>query len=404
MKFRSSFSFSMLVKACVAVMLLSACETFSPELPSGAQVHADENNIASDKNVVVLVRSEEAANRLIVNAARRNYQLQERTKLEGLGFILLDFNRPPGVSGAIAISDMQSAEPTATAGLDHLYQLQNSNQRLAQSYRGRVYADRMVSWPDQGCNANNAIGMIDGPVDDSLPALSRATIVKRDFAKGKHGDADHGDAIASLLVGQGRLNGARLYSASVISDYSESITGASVSDLILALDWLQKSDVPIVNISLAGPYNKLLDRVIQRATSNGMIVIAAVGNDGPNAKPRYPAAFPSVIAVTAIDAEQSIYENAVRGSHVDFSAPGVDVFIENAKGGKYISGTSVAAPFVTALIASDANLADYVGANKVRKILASRTTDLGVMGRDRVFGIGLIQSGRSCGLGTDYSG
>jgi len=59
---------------------------------------------------------------------------------------------------------------------------------------------------------------------------------------------------------------------------------------------MARSDVRVVNISLAGPYNRTLDRGIQRAVDKGMIIVAAVGNDGAQALPLYPAALKDVIA------------------------------------------------------------------------------------------------------------
>ena len=395
--------YSIIRSSAVLLCLLAAmgCETFTPDLPSARETEADERRITSDENIVVLVRSEEAASRLVINAVRQDYQLIDRTSLKGLGFVLLDFKRPPGVSGQVAISDLQRAEPSATAGIDHFYTLQSVESEIGQkrstARHGRLYARSMVDWPDNGCRAHSAIGIIDGPVDPTAPALAGADIVVRDFTNGTPGEADHGAAIADLLVGRGRLKNARLYSASVVSDFEMERKGADVSALIRALDWMQISQVRVVNFSLAGPYNKLLDRAIQSATAKGMLIVAAVGNDGPNANPRYPAAFENVIAVTAVDAAQEVYADAVRGEHVDFSAPGVDVFVPNPRGGQYLSGTSLAAPFVAALIASDRDLVTNHRIEGVRAGIERKTVDLGAAGRDPVFGAGLVQFAKSCG-------
>ncbi|MEO0850669.1 MAG: hypothetical protein AAFY04_04570, partial [Pseudomonadota bacterium] len=114
------------VSAVFAAMMVIGCETFIPALPAARQIDLDADNIVSDDNVVVLVRSEQAANALVINAARRNYQLKQRYQLDGLSLIMLDFLRPAGVSGAIAIADMEGMEKSATAGLDHFYTLQQT--------------------------------------------------------------------------------------------------------------------------------------------------------------------------------------------------------------------------------------------------------------------------------------
>ncbi|MBK6454031.1 MAG: hypothetical protein IPF84_16605 [Proteobacteria bacterium] len=62
-----------------------------------------------------------------------------------------------------------------------------------------------------------------------------------------------------------------------------------------------QQSVPVINVSLVGPPNVLLQRAIQMALARGHLIVAAVGNDGPSAPPLYPAAYPGVVAVTAVD-------------------------------------------------------------------------------------------------------
>jgi len=388
------------LKCAVLALGLSGCETFALNAPTPAQVEQDSTKLAKSTNVVVLVRTQQAANTLQINASRRGYQLNERTDMESLELIMLDFERPAGVSGDIAISDMKTMEPSATAGLDHLYTIQ-SEAAPRQSAplpvaTPRLYARSMLAWPETGCEAQISIGMIDGDVDATSPALRDTQIIAQDFSDGKAGATRHGTAIADLLVGHGGLQGASLYSASVVADGESNQVGAGVLELVRAIAWMQSSDVQIVNISLAGPYNAILDRVVQRAASKGMIMIAAVGNDGPDALPRYPAAFNDVIAVTAIDRSQRIYNRAVRGNHVDFSAPGVDVFIYDGAQSQYLTGTSLAAPFVTALIASDTRLSAEDNATTIKTRIGSGAVDLGPSGNDPVFGRGLVRSAGNC--------
>lgn len=387
---------NLLKTACLssALILLGACEAFIPAPPAGSLVAADAATLSDSSNVVVLVPSQQSASRLLVNAARRGYQLTSQERLEGLDLILLDFKRPRGVSGAVAIGDMEKMEPSATAGLDHVYTFQAA-QGITPS-QPRTYAGSMMAWPKTGCPAMTKIGMIDGALNLEAPSLANANIELKDFSGGAPGAVGHGTAIADILVGPGRLSDARLYSASVVINSEDGKSGAGVFEMIRAIDWMQSSGVSLINISLAGPYNKLLDRAVARATSKGLIIIAAVGNDGPDAPPRYPAAFKSVIAVTAIDSAREIYTRAVRGDHVDFAAPGVDVYVQTNDAGIYLSGTSVATPFVTALIASDSILAKARTAVSVRTALSQNSEDLGSAGRDPVFGAGLVRGKNAC--------
>jgi subtilisin family serine protease len=178
---------------------------------------------------------------------------------------------------------------------------------------------------------------------------------------------------------------------------------AGVDDIVRAVEWLHASGIRLVNVSLAGPYNKILDRGLRAAADRGMVIVAAAGNDGFSAPPRYPAAFDFAIAVTAVDAGLDAYERAPRGDYIDFAAPGVDVFVPVGGGGRYMSGTSIAAPFVTAVVAVGAGEGGLGSAESVRADLARRSIDLGAAGPDDTFGAGLATAPASCRSATGPS-
>jgi hypothetical protein len=129
-----------------------------------------------------------------------------------------------------------------------------------------------------------------------------------------------------------------------------------------------------------------LERAIARARIHGTQIAAAVGNDGPAAPVMYPAAYDSVIAVTAIDTRNSIYRRAVRGQHINFAAPGVRV-LAAIPGGAYgpVTGTSIAVPFISALLAAYGSDAGSIQA------LERAAKDLGAKGFDPVYGFGLAR-------------
>ena len=117
----------------------------------------------------------------------------------------------------------------------------------------------------------------------------------------------------------------------------------------------------------------------------------------PVAQPSYPAAYPEVIAVTAVDQELKVYRRATQGKYVDLSAPGVNVWTASAQGsGAQRTGTSYAVPFVSAaaglLLASNPELDTKV----VQSRLDEHTRDLGKPGWDPTFGFGLIQMAGLC--------
>ena len=237
--------------------------------------------------------------------------------------------------------------------------------------------------------------MIDTPLDPAAPGLAAARLTTRDFTGGAPAD-QHGTAVAELLAGPGRLTGVRLHHAAVVGPVPGRPPAAGVDDIVRALDWLASEDVRLVNVSLAGPYNKILDRGLAAAAAQGMTIVAASGNDGGDAPPRWPAAFPGAIAVTAVDADLAPYRRAPRGEWLDFAAPGVDVYVPMAGGGRYLSGTSIAAAFVTAIAAAGVSEGNSGGAAAVRERLTEGSIDLGPAGPDDTFGRGLPTAPAAC--------
>ena len=147
----------------------------------------------------------------------------------------------------------------------------------------------------------------------------------------------------------GAAVGAELYSADV---YCGLATGGAVDAVADAFAWMSRERVPVINISLVGPANGLLEQLIRLVTARGHIVVAAVGNDGPGAPPLYPAAYPAVVAVTGVDAHRRVLVEACRGKHVDFAAPGADMAAAGLDAEfALVRGTSFAAPIAAGLFA-----------------------------------------------------
>lgn len=370
---------------CGALLSVGACETFQPAPPSARQIEADADDVVDDRQIIVLARTAAAASSLAQKAAQRGYTVTSQDEMQSLDLVLMVMTIPANMPGDAAIRELESLEPGISAGVNHAYQ---SPETVGANAGARVYADRVLDWPEGGCRTSAVVGIIDGAVNVSDPALSGVAITTRNFI-GEAAAMEHGTVTAKILAGDQRLRGVRLHAAAVVGDHRQAREAAGVDSLVRAIDWMHASGVRLVNISLAGPYNKILDRALQSATAKGMVIVAAAGNSGASSPPRYPAAFDNVIAVTAIDVEGKIYDNAVRGAQIDFAAPGVDVFVPAGEGGKYVSGTSIAAPFVTARIAADQTAMSSTGSRDVVDALAKSATDLGSPGRDAVFGYGV---------------
>lgn len=125
--------------------------------------------------------------------------------------------------------------------------------------------------------------------------------------------------------------------------------------------WLGGEGAAVINISLAGPPNAVVEVMAARSLADGARIVAAVGNGGPFSRLIYPAAYGGVIGVTATDAAGRVYALASTGAHVDASALGVDVRIATLTGHVTASGTSYAAPVVSAGLAAGSPGVTLVG-------------------------------------------
>lgn len=267
-----------------------------------------------------------------------------------LGLSSSELAVPGGMAVTKALRLLHKVSPRLNADYDHLYQpagdgLQPLNVALASS--ATVTAGM----------AGRTIGMIDGGVA-SHPSLAGAHIEQNGFA-GPPRPTGHGTAVASLLVGNqgpfhGAATGAELYVADV---YGGNQAAGSATSIVKALGWLAGHHPQVINISLVGPPNALVQRAIEAVMARGIELVAAVGNDGPAAPPQYPASYPGVIAVTAVDAHGRALVEAGRATHLDFAAPGADMAAAlSGQGYARVRGTSFAAPLAAARLLADGSV------------------------------------------------
>jgi subtilisin family serine protease len=143
----------------------------------------------------------------------------------------------------------------------------------------------------------------------------------------------------------------RLLAIRAFSGGGDSAQGTTYN-ILKGLDWAASQNARIVNMSFAGPADAMMRDMLAKAYARGIVLIAAVGNAGPNSPPLYPAAFSGVIGVTATDANDKLLPQANRGAQVAVAAPGVDI-LAPAPNGAYqmTSGTSIATAHVSGVAA-----------------------------------------------------
>ncbi|MEL6476121.1 MAG: S8 family serine peptidase [Pseudomonadota bacterium] len=248
------------------------------------------------------------------------------------------------------------------------------------------------------CRRGAPIALLDTAVARDHPSLRGANVAVRSFLReGMRSTAPyHGTAIAALLIGESAPGatpmapGARLVVAEVIGRYDGEQRGDALG-LVKALNWAAETRVRVVALSLEGGANRALHQAIRRLAGRTSIV-AAAGNAGPRGDPAFPAAYPEVIAVAAVDARLRPYRNGTRGDYVELAAPGVDILSAGAGGSRQTwTGTSFAVPFAVAAVlrARAITRGDPAAA---RTLLRREARDLGAPGLDEIYGFGLIQS------------
>ena len=240
--------------------------------------------------------------------------------------------------------------------------------------------------------ANVTVAVINSGIDITHPELKDAIVESFDALGAKEGPHVHGTGIAGAIVSHARLMGsapkARILA---IRAFGAAASGAESTSFVIlkSLDFAAMHGAQIVNMSFAGPKDALVERGIAAAATKGMVLVAASGNAGPKSPPLYPAANPNVIAVSATDAHDRLFPASNRGGHIAVSAPGVDIFLP-APDGKYqmTSGTSFSAAYVSGLAALMMERNPQLGPAEVRAILTRTARDLGLPGRDDLFGAG----------------
>lgn len=318
------------------------------------ELEADPSGEPVVRSQIIAIGMNESA---IANARAAGFQIVRRDDLGDAG-ALVTLRAPAGQSTRRALRRLREADPGGTYDFDHLH-IESSAVLILQSFA-----------QSSAANEGPDVGLIDSGVGSDVRVATQ-----RSFVTATPVAAAHGTMIAGLL--STAAPGARIYAADI---YGGAPTGGASSALARALAWLATQNIRVINVSLVGPRNRVVENVISNLVSRGFIIVAAVGNDGPAAAPLFPASYPGVVGVTAVDARARVLIEAGRGEQVDFAALGV---YGRAR------GTSYAVPIVAgtlAVLAANGNSEPSIS------VLARQARDLGAAGRDDVYGFGLVEA------------
>ncbi len=334
-----------------------------------------------------------------INGAKRfGFKVIETVRLSGLDMDVYRMKVPTGTSVAEAQRVLAAEFPGLTVDANHHFETQGLKDHAKQVARAQIGWRKATAT----CGSGVRMGMIDAPVDVTHPALKGQDIEYKSFhRKGRRpGKADHGTAVAAMLVGKpdwgGLLPGASLKAVNMFEVNESGRTVGNAMALLKGINWLATQELHVINLSVAGTNNKAVRKAFAVAKKKNLIMVAAAGNWGTETKPAYPAAYKNVVAVTAFGRKRVIYTKANRGNYIDFAAPGVKIYTAVPGGGRLQTGTSFASPYLAALVGFLVKSGSKKDANKLRKLLSGRAQDLGDPGKDKVFGYGFVKLQPKC--------
>lgn len=255
-----------------------------------------------------------------------------------------------------------------------------------------------LEWPEtQGEGIRVAILDSGKPVHPDLKVVDTVNFSDSPTVIDYYGHATHA---AGSICANGKIKGVApkvdLYAAKVLNEMGE----GSWDWLIKGIEWAISKNVDVISMSLGGSRgNTKLHDVIKKAYNEGVVLVAASGNDGERGT-NYPAKYPEVISVAAVDVQKKHAHFSSVGKDVELSAAGVQVY-STYLDGKYaeMSGTSMACPHIAgaaALMQAKAKkrYRQKLTPAQIRLVMQMYGEDLGDPGPDTKYGYGVFSFGR----------
>ena len=168
-------------------------------------------------------------------------------------------------------------------------------------------------------------------------------------------------------------------------------TGSS-RDIASGITWAADEGVDVINTSFgANEQSDAVRTATSYALSRGVVIVAAGGNAGPTGPVRYPAGYPGVLGISALNQNGTLASFSTRGPHIDLSGPGNDIVSTTPGGGwGYDSGSSMATAHVSGVAALVNGARGRIGPATMADRLMGTATDAGPPGRDDAYGAGRL--------------
>jgi type VII secretion-associated serine protease mycosin len=225
--------------------------------------------------------------------------------------------------------------------------------------------------------------------------LAGINLVPGGSGNGQSDSLGHGTAMAGLIAARGRSKGDGVLGIApeakilpVKTNATDETTGALLSD---GIKWAVEQGAQVINVSASSAPTAGLNKAIDAAAAEDILVVAASGNRPQDFRIGYPAALDGVLAVGAVDRSGRHASFSINDDAVQLCAPGVDMETTSRTGGYFKGvGTSDATAIVSGAAALVRSKFPDLTAPQVIDRLTSTATDIGPPGRDEQCGFGLL--------------
>lgn len=246
------------------------------------------------------------------------------------------------------------------------------------------------------------VAVVDTGVNTSHPALNiKAGFSSVPYTKSFNDDSGHGTHAAGIISANlpsaglmGVAPESELYAVKVLDNKGD----GAISQVVSGIDWAISQNVDVINMSLGTTTNSnALRDILQKAASRNIYLSAAAGNTGRassvNGNIEFPAKYESVIAVGSVNNKNERAGTSSTGPQLELAAPGVSIQSTYFPGNTTaeMSGTSMAAPFVSGSLVLLKQAYPDESFSDARKRLHRNAQDLGTAGRDSSYGYGLLK-------------
>jgi subtilisin family serine protease len=331
--------------------------------------------------------------------------------LEGVDVEVLDSY--PSISSVYIEADEVKAEQLRqstdilTLQLNEEYKI--NSQKVPNGFAAlNLTSDYRSSYTGEGVN----IAILDTGIDTDHPDLNvmgGVCVLNDSCTNGYLDDNGHGTHVAGILAALDNDKGilgvapdVNLYSVKAMDS-----TGSGTTSTILSgVEWAIDNNIDILNMSITTEKDDdALKKIIDQAYSEGLLIVAAAGNNGTSYGEEdtilFPARYTNVIAVGAINNQNNRVSLSATGPALEIMAPGYNIYSTVPKlsdsfdgirdGYSYMTGTSMAAPYISGLLALYKEQYSHFSNTQIRELLTTNVKDLGIVGRDRKYGFGLAQ-------------